>query len=323
MKHISTLAAAVAMTSSLKSLSSIWRGGLFVALIAGSVLPAAGWATEDVNSPQPVMTDTGQFQHRNTRAKTWICYAKISLAGTSATYTLPGYSMTGTPAAKRKVKCKEYIESNTLGNVDLWNRLSPLTDEQKNRLCINGTGQLDVVYWINKRNKTWAFSSNVVVPQTIVCPSTLCSEKDLEKAREEGKQICIQTPSVCGLYSQSALNEAKQAAEQACRDDPASCGITNGGACTEQQLNAAYQDGYNDGIKTCGQGNYPSPTYRFDSSKNTGVLNLPTIDIQLMNPLFPVWSTQFDAFSAILELVPGTGYFRIIDAQAKQPSEAK
>jgi hypothetical protein len=63
---------------------------------------------------------------------------------------------------------------------------------------------------------------------------------------------------------------------------------------------------------------YPNPTYKFDPDRNTGVLTLPAVDFQTINPLFPVWSTQEDAFSAILELVPGTGYFRIIDAKSKE-----
>jgi hypothetical protein len=63
---------------------------------------------------------------------------------------------------------------------------------------------------------------------------------------------------------------------------------------------------------------YPNPTYKFDSSKNTGVLTLPTVDFQTLNPLFPKWSTQEDAFSAILELVPGTSYFHIIEAESKE-----
>ncbi|HHB92685.1 MAG TPA: hypothetical protein ENK59_05680 [Thioploca sp.] len=97
--------------------------------------------------------------------------------------------------------------------------------------------------------------------------------------------------------------------------------------CDQTDLDAAYNNGYTkgktDGSSSCGTGNYPSPTYRFDSTKNTGVLNLPTVDIQLLNPLFPgSWSTQNDAFSAVLELMPGTaGYFHITDAVAKQPTE--
>jgi hypothetical protein len=51
------------------------------------------------------------------------------------------------------------------------------------------------------------------------------------------------------------------------------------------------------------------------------VLNLPTVDMQLLNPLFPGWSTQYDAYSAVLELMPGTTYFQITDAVAKQASE--
>jgi len=95
--------------------------------------------------------------------------------------------------------------------------------------------------------------------------------------------------------------------------------------CQQTELDATYDKGYSkgkaDASSSCGTGNYPSPTYRFDPDKNTGVLNLPSVDMQLLNPLFFGWSTQYDAFSAVLELMPGTGYFRITDAVSKQPSE--
>ncbi|HJH28349.1 MAG TPA: hypothetical protein C5S51_01440 [Methanosarcinaceae archaeon] len=102
-------------------------------------------------------------------------------------------------------------------------------------------------------------------------------------------------------------------------------GSGDGVQCQQTELDAAYDDGYikgnADGTMSCGSSNYPNPTYKFDPSKNTGVINLPSIDFQLINPLFPVWSTQVDAYSAVLEMVPGTGYFRIMDAVSKLPSE--
>ena len=93
--------------------------------------------------------------------------------------------------------------------------------------------------------------------------------------------------------------------------------------CQQTELDLAYDNGYikgqADGSLSCGTGNYPNPTYKFDPDKNTGVLNLPSIDMQLLNPLFTGWSTQTDAFSAVLELVPGTKYFHITEANSKQP----
>ena len=93
--------------------------------------------------------------------------------------------------------------------------------------------------------------------------------------------------------------------------------------CQQTELDLAYNNGYSkgqaDGSLSCGTGNYPNPTYKFDPDKNTGVLNLPSIDMQLLNPLFTGWSTQTDAFSAVLELVPGTKYFHITEANSKQP----
>lgn len=99
--------------------------------------------------------------------------------------------------------------------------------------------------------------------------------------------------------------------------------------CTEAELDAAYDNGYttgyDKGVEFCGIGNYPSPTYRFDSRKKTGILTLPTVDIQLMNPLFPnKWSTLYDAYSVVMELMPGTsGYFYITKAEEKQPTAVK
>ncbi|MDM8564222.1 hypothetical protein QUF74_01055 [Candidatus Halobeggiatoa sp. HSG11] len=93
--------------------------------------------------------------------------------------------------------------------------------------------------------------------------------------------------------------------------------------CQQTELDLAYNNGYSkgqaDGSLSCGTGNYPNPTYKFDPDRNTGVLSLPSIDFQLLNPFFPEWSTQTDAYSAELELMPGTGYFRITEANSKQP----
>jgi hypothetical protein len=98
--------------------------------------------------------------------------------------------------------------------------------------------------------------------------------------------------------------------------NPDGCG--NPGDCTKEELKVAYDEGCSD----CSEpgpvpGNCPNPTYQFDSSNNTGILKLPSIDIQLLNPLYPVWSTQHDAFSAVMELMPGTTYFRILEAKPK------
>ncbi len=101
--------------------------------------------------------------------------------------------------------------------------------------------------------------------------------------------------------------------------NPDGCGTSSG--CTEEELKVTYDDGFDDGFASCPDcppnGNCPNPTYQFDSSNNTGILKLPSIDIQLLNPLYPVWSTQHDAFSAVMELIPGTTYFRILEAKPK------
>jgi hypothetical protein len=103
----------------------------------------------------------------------------------------------------------------------------------------------------------------------------------------------------------------------------------SGSSCTQAELDAAYQKGYttgySEGVNSCGTSNYPSPTYRLDSRKKTGVLTLPSVDIQLMNPLIPnKWSTLYDAYSVVMELMPGTsGYFYITEAKEKQPTTVK
>lgn len=98
-----------------------------------------------------------------------------------------------------------------------------------------------------------------------------------------------------------------------------------GSSCPPAELEAEYDEGYAAGVASCPSGNYPSPTYRFDPAKNTGVLNLPTVDIQLINPLFPEkWSTLSDAYSVVMELMQGTsGYFYITEAKEKQPATVK
>jgi len=70
-----------------------------------------------------------------------------------------------------------------------------------------------------------------------------------------------------------------------------------------------------------GGGNYPSPTYRFDSVNNTGVLTLPTVDIEMINPLIPnTWLTLYDAYSVVMELMPTSGYFYLTEVTATQPA---
>jgi len=101
--------------------------------------------------------------------------------------------------------------------------------------------------------------------------------------------------------------------------------------CTEAELDAAYDNGYTTGydegkgVDSCGTSNYPSPTYRFDSRKKTGILTLPTVDIEMINPLIPnTWSTLYDAYSVVMELMPGTsGYFYITEAKNKQAAAVK
>jgi hypothetical protein len=87
--------------------------------------------------------------------------------------------------------------------------------------------------------------------------------------------------------------------------------------CTEAELDAAYQNG----VDSCGTSNYPSPTYRFDSGNNTGVLTLPTVDIEMINPLIPnTWLTLYDAYSVVMELMPTSGYFYLTEVTANQPA---
>ncbi|HIE01385.1 MAG TPA: hypothetical protein EYP59_14015 [Thiotrichaceae bacterium] len=95
--------------------------------------------------------------------------------------------------------------------------------------------------------------------------------------------------------------------------------------CTQAELEAAYDKGYDKGHADCpivGPSHCTNPSYRYDPRKKIGILDLPSIDLQLLEPFFGGWSTKFDAFSAVMEEVPGTMYFRITKTQAK-PDKAK
>jgi hypothetical protein len=87
------------------------------------------------------------------------------------------------------------------------------------------------------------------------------------------------------------------------------------GECTQAELKAEYDKGYAaaSGVAT----HCTNPSYRYDTRKKLGILDLPAIDLQLLEPFTGTWSTKFDAFSATMEEIPGTMYFQITNTQAK------
>ncbi len=85
---------------------------------------------------------------------------------------------------------------------------------------------------------------------------------------------------------------------------------------TQADLDAAYDKGYAD-CPPVGLSHCTNPSYKYDPRKRIGILNLPAIDLQLLEPFTGTWSTKFDAFSAVMEEVPGTMYFQITKTQAK------
>ncbi|MEK8018226.1 MAG: hypothetical protein VSS75_015230 [Candidatus Parabeggiatoa sp.] len=88
----------------------------------------------------------------------------------------------------------------------------------------------------------------------------------------------------------------------------------SGGECTQAELKAEYDKGY---AASGGATHCTNPSYRYDPRKKLGILDLPAIDLQLLEPFTGTWSTKFDAFSAVMEEVPGTMYFQITKTQAK------
>jgi len=89
-----------------------------------------------------------------------------------------------------------------------------------------------------------------------------------------------------------------------------------GGGYTQADLDAAYDKGYA-ACPSVGPSHCANPSYRYDPRKKLGILNLPAIDLQLLEPFTGTWSTKFDAFSAVMEEIPGTMYFQITKTQAK------
>jgi hypothetical protein len=90
--------------------------------------------------------------------------------------------------------------------------------------------------------------------------------------------------------------------------------IENGG-CTQAELKAEYDKGY--AAASVEPSHCTNPSYKYDPRKRIGILNLPAIDLQLLEPFTGTWSTKFDAFSAVMEEIPGTMYFQITKTQAK------
>jgi hypothetical protein len=121
----------------------------------------------------------------------------------------------------------------------------------------------------------------------------------------------------------SVLNERRKGENyvlSVAENVPVDGGNNGGGSCPQEELEAAYDKGYNKGKADCtsvGPNHCTNPSYRYDPRKKLGILDLPAIDLQLLEPFTGTWSTKFDAFSATMEEVPGTMYFQITKTQVK------
>ena len=95
-------------------------------------------------------------------ARSWTCNASISLSGSSATYTLIPWNMSGSFKDREKM-CKNHIISNWLNNKKIWKKLN-LTKSDQNNFCKLHKGTFRVDYGFDRRKKSWVFSKKLSTP---------------------------------------------------------------------------------------------------------------------------------------------------------------
>lgn len=85
----------------------------------------------------------------------WTCNGTIALTGTSYSYALPPWTMSGGIGADREKKCKEFILANWINNGAIWKQLG-IPASQQEAFCKSG-GTFRVDYGFDKRKKDWNF----------------------------------------------------------------------------------------------------------------------------------------------------------------------
>jgi hypothetical protein len=90
------------------------------------------------------------------QARTWTCDGTIALTGTSYSYALPTWTMSGGLLADREKACKARIQGDYLNNGAIWQKLGiPAADQ--NAFCQAG-GTFRVDYGFDARKKDWSFT---------------------------------------------------------------------------------------------------------------------------------------------------------------------
>lgn len=105
-------------------------------------------------------------------AQSWTCSATISMISTSATFTVPVWTMTGGPLVDREKKCRDHIKSQILHSGLIWTYIKPqLSAAQQDAVCKAGVGGFRVVYGFDSRTKDWQFIEYPKAPPCN-CPKT-------------------------------------------------------------------------------------------------------------------------------------------------------
>lgn len=88
--------------------------------------------------------------------RAWTCNATISLQGSSLSYTVPNWRMSGSLTTDRQERCKAHIQNNWLNNGLIWSVLN-IPANQQNGYCQSG-GDFRVDYGFDRRSKDWSFT---------------------------------------------------------------------------------------------------------------------------------------------------------------------
>lgn len=89
-------------------------------------------------------------------AESWTCDGTVALTGSSYSYALPTWNMSGGLGVDREKKCKERIQADWLNNGAIWQKLG-IPAAQQDSYCKSG-GTFRVDYGFDKRKKDWSFT---------------------------------------------------------------------------------------------------------------------------------------------------------------------
>jgi len=120
------------------------------------------YAQEAHQPPSSVVTAFNLVPVKPVAAISWTCNGTIALTGTSYSYALPPWTMSGGRGADRQKKCKEYIQANWLNNGAIWRNLGIPAAQQDSYCKSGGTFRID--YGFDKRQKDWNFTQSVGKP---------------------------------------------------------------------------------------------------------------------------------------------------------------